>query len=351
MSEWIGFVVAFAITVALCKWLQPVAHRINLVDQPGGRKKHEGNVPLVGGIAMYLGLLAGLSATDPALVLDLKGLLIGGGLLLVVGFIDDLKPLPTLPRFVAQILAAFCMIFLDDVILRDFGNLIGNGTLNLGVWSIPLTIFATVGVINATNMSDGLDGLAGGLTLIATLSLGCIALLQKAGFSVPVIGTFAATIFGFLLLNIRHPWRKRAAIFMGNSGSMFLGFAIAWLLIYFSQLNLDVRLMHPVAALWIFALPLLDTVCIMLRRIIKGRSPFAPDREHFHHILLVAGYGVSKSVWLMLFIAMALAGAGVVSVGLSTPQMLLFSGFLFLFALYFWGMSHAWRVMKAIRVK
>jgi len=116
---------------------------------------------------------------------------------------------------------------------------------------------------------------------------------------------------------------------------------LAWLLIHSAQGETSV--MTPVTALWIFALPLLDTVCIMIRRIAKGRSPFAPDREHFHHILLVAGYSVKQSVWIMIGVATLLASIGYFALGANIPEQILFLGMLGLFGAYFWGMSHARR--------
>ena len=129
---------------------------------------------------------------------------------------------------------------------------------------------------------------------------------------------------------------------------MFLGLLLAWIFIQSAQG--EERIITPVTALWVFALPLLDTVCIMLRRIIKGRSPFAPDREHFHHILLVAGYSVKQSVWAMIGVAGFLSVVGLITLTANLPEQLMFIGMLFLFLLYFWGMSHAWRVMKVIRL-
>ncbi len=346
MENFPNYLFGFIVSVVLIWILQPIAKKISLVDKPGGRKKHLGQVPLIGGIAMMCGLISILfSLNEPIGVL--AGLLVGGALLLVVGTIDDLVSLSPFTRFLAQITAALIMVTTSSVYLKDFGFLLGNEAFSLGSWAIPITVFATVGVINAINMSDGMDGLAGGLVLVALFGLGFFNMTSGAGQHAHLFPALITVVTAFLIFNIRTPWRSHAQIFMGNGGSMLLGFIIAWLLIH--QTQGDQRAVNPVFALWILALPLLDTVCIMLRRILKGRSPFAPDREHFHHILLVAGYSVNQSVWIILCLASILAIMGVIGIYVNMPDIVMFIAFLALFACYFWGVSHAWRVMKVIK--
>ncbi len=343
----ISSVIAFLTTCLFIWTLQPVAHRISLVDKPGGRKKHDGNIPLIGGIAIFFGLIVGLLLCDQP-VADYKGLLVAGGILLIVGTVDDYIDLRASARFLAQITAAFIIIFADGILLTDLGNLFGTGALELGWFSTVFTLLAIVGVINATNMSDGMDGLAGGLSVVTVLALSIISYAQNQVIN-PLYLIILSTLVSFLLFNMRYKFNPSARIFIGNGGSMLLGLMLAWVLIHSTQSEPSV--IAPVTALWIFALPLLDTVCIMIRRIMKGQSPFAPDREHFHHILLVAGYSVKQSVWIMIGIASLLAIVGYVALAANIPEQVLFFGMLGLFGLYFWGMSHAWRVMKAIRVE
>lgn len=342
----ISSIIAFLTTCLFIWTLQPVAHHIDLVDKPGGRKKHDGNIPLIGGIAIFFGLIVGLILCNQP-VTDYKGLLIAGAMLLIVGTVDDYIDLRASARFLAQITAAFIIIFADGILLTDLGNLLGTGVLELSWFSTIFTLFAIVGVINATNMSDGMDGLAGGLAFVTVLALSIISFTQNNVVN-PVYLIVLATLFSFLLFNMRYKFNPTAKIFIGNGGSMLLGLMLAWLLIHSAQGENSV--MTPVTALWIFALPLLDTVCIMIRRIAKGKSPFSPDREHFHHILLVAGYSVKQSVWIMIGSASMLATVGYFALAVNIPEQILFMGMLGLFGLYFWGMSHAWRVMKVIRI-
>jgi UDP-GlcNAc:undecaprenyl-phosphate GlcNAc-1-phosphate transferase len=183
--------------------------------------------------------------------------------------------------------------------------------------------------------------------LVALASLGLAASVAGLDGMVPLFIVFIAVIAGFLKFNMRTPWLAKAQIFMGNGGSMFLGFVLAWFLISLSQGQH--RAISPVVAVWIFAIPLLDTVCVMLRRIIKGRSPFSPDREHFHHILLVAGYTVNQTVWIIAAIAAVFATVGLGAHYAGVDDRTLLTGILIIFALYFWAMSHAWKVMKVIK--
>jgi len=341
----ISSIIAFLTTCLFIWTLQPIAHRINLVDKPGGRKKHSGDIPLIGGIAIFFGLIVGLILCDQPIA-NYKGLLIGGGILLIVGTIDDYLDLRAATRFLAQITAAFIIIFADGILLTDLGNLFGTGVLELGWFSTIFTLFAIVGVINATNMSDGMDGLAGGLAFISVLALTIISFYENQ-FINPLYTVILCSLTAFLLFNKRFKWNPSAKIFMGNGGSMLLGLILAWLLIHSAQG--ETSTVTPVTALWVFALPLLDTVCIMIRRISKGRSPFAPDREHFHHILLVAGYSVKQSVWFMIIVAAMLAAIGYIGLQAKIPEQIMFFGMIALFGLYFWGMSHAWKVMKVIK--
>ncbi|MDH5693343.1 MAG: undecaprenyl-phosphate alpha-N-acetylglucosaminyl 1-phosphate transferase, partial [Gammaproteobacteria bacterium] len=225
------------------------------------------------------------------------------------------------------------------------GYLMGESLFTLNAWAVPLTIFATVGVINAINMSDGVDGLAGGLTLISLVCLGIVAGL--AGHQLfYLFAELIVVVLAFLIFNLRTPWRKKAKVFMGNGGSMFLGFVMAWSLINMSQGEHAV--FSPVTALWLFAVPLMDTVCIMLRRVLKRRSPFSPDRQHFHHALLRVGYTVNQSVWIMLGLSAVLAGFGLIGHYGGVPESIMFFSFVVLFTVYFVAMNRVWRSLTTM---
>ena len=336
---------------ALC-WLflrvgARVSEHIGLVDHPGGHKCHARPTPLVGGIAMAIAFFFAVLLLDFPLA-PYRFLFAGIMTLVVVGVLDDLRELPPERRIWAQILAALLMVSGGGVVLEDLGHLVASDwLLSLGVLAWPFTIFATVGVINAMNMSDGLDGLAASLALIALACLGLFAWRGEDYGTFAVLLILTSVLLPFLMINVRP--NGPALVFMGDAGSMFLGFSLAWLLIQVSQG--EDRLMAPVTALWIFALPLLDTVALLIRRSILGRSPFLGDREHLHHLLLAAGYTERETLLLMVVLAAAAAACGVAGELLGVPEPWMFGAFAALFGLYFWITLHMLRTRRPARAE
>lgn len=348
MTTVLAIVLACFATSALIVLLRPLAVAIGLVDLPDARKSHQGPIPLIGGVAIFIAVGAaclvpqatGLSAGAPEIV----SFLLGGLLLVCVGLVDDYIELSPFARLLAQTAAAIAMIY-GGIVLSDLGNLTPSGdTLWLGILAAPFTIFATIGVINALNMCDGLDGLSGSQALVSLTGFGIALSLWGYGGHAGLLLVLAGGVIGFLLFNMRLPGRSRAAIFLGDAGSMFLGFALTWFAISLSQG--PKRVLHPAAALWFIMVPIMDAVAMMLRRMIKGRSPFSPDREHLHHILLLAGYSVNQTVTIMAAIAAAGVVVGLASVWWRWPDLLVAGAFLGTGLLYFWMMMHAWRVMR-----
>ncbi|MDD3519403.1 MAG: MraY family glycosyltransferase [Chromatiales bacterium] len=338
---------ALVVTVVLILVLRPVAFRIGLVDHPGGRKNHAAVTPLIGGPAIFLGLAAALVFMNDVF-LTYDALLGGTLLLLLIGMLDDMHDLSVALRFGAQVMAALAMVYLGGVQVLDMGDLTGLGVTALGVASIPVTVFFVVGIINAFNMADGIDGLAGGVALVALL--GITALIAIAGGrieTVSVLVLLAVAVAGFLAFNLRHPWRERASVFLGDGGSTMLGFVIVWFMIELSQG--EGRAFTPITAAWLVALPLLDTLSVMIRRVMRGRNPFAPDHEHLHHILKRAGYTDRQTVAVLLGFSSLLAGIGIAAHLLDVPDPLMFYAFMAALALYLYVMSNAWRCMKLAR--
>jgi UDP-GlcNAc:undecaprenyl-phosphate/decaprenyl-phosphate GlcNAc-1-phosphate transferase len=310
-----------------------------LVDRPGGRKAHARPTPLVGGVAMFTAFVVStltLGIHWPGY----RHLIAGSLLLVVVGALDDARGLSPRLRFAAQIVASLLMAVGAGVVLDDFGQLLlPTQVFSLWVFAVPITLFSTVGVINAVNMTDGLDGLAASLILISIFGLGIIAWSRGEIQLIGGLILLAGAILAFLLSNLRP--NVPGLVFMGDAGSLFLGFVLAWFLIEVSQG--EHRLLPPVTALWLFALPLVDTISMMLRRILMGRSPFLADREHFHHVLLAAGFSPKQTLVLMVLLALAGVGVGLTGYFLGIEQRLMFLGFLSLFALHFWTIMRAWR--------
>ncbi|MDH4023163.1 MAG: undecaprenyl/decaprenyl-phosphate alpha-N-acetylglucosaminyl 1-phosphate transferase [Gammaproteobacteria bacterium] len=341
--------VALLATVLLIAVLRPLAVRVGLIDLPNERKNHGAPTPLVGGLAIYSGLVIGffLCRDGPTSLAETEIYsFFGAGLLLVVvGVIDDFVELSPLIKFAAQILAALLMIFGAGIVLTDLGALTPTGSLlQLGILAIPFTIFATLGIINALNMSDGLDGLSGSLSLTSLSGLIIAAYLWGENADVTLVLSLGAAILGFLLFNRRLLGRQRASIFMGDAGSMFLGLALTWFAISLSQG--EARALRPSAALWFLMVPIFDAVSMMLRRIRKGRSPFAADREHLHHVFLLAGYSVNETVAIMVGFASLGVFAGLASIYYAVPELIVSGGFLLAGIGYFWLINHSWKVMR-----
>ncbi|CAK0779180.1 UDP-GlcNAc:undecaprenyl-phosphate/decaprenyl-phosphate GlcNAc-1-phosphate transferase [Gammaproteobacteria bacterium] len=214
----------------------------------------------------------------------MMGLLCSTSLLVGLGILDDFHELSAWPRFVGQIMAAVAMYFVGGISIENLGALFGEGDVVLGPVALPFTVFATVGVINAFNMIDGIDGLAGGLSLISILFFSFLAGLGDHHTDLVMLMLLGAAIVAFLLFNLRFPGRPFALVFMGDAGSMFLGFMLCWFAVGLSQG--EHRAMAPVTALWILAVPLFDTLSVMIRRLTNGKSPFIADRGHLHHMLM-----------------------------------------------------------------
>lgn len=326
--------------------LRPVAQKVGLLDCPGGRKCHEGSVPLIGGIAIYIGfLLAAFLSVD--LLPQYRGILAASVVILIVGALDDFNELTAKPRLIAQVIVALMLVYVGDRVLLDLGELVNEETVVLGMLAVPFTVVSVVGVINSLNMIDGIDGLAASVALVILLMflsvVSLAGIVTDASLLLAVIGGLSA----FLLFNLPVSWNRSFKIFLGDSGSMFLGLVLVWCCIKFTQG--EHALISPVTALWFMAYPVMDTVAIMVRRMMKGRSPFSADRDHLHHVLLHAGLSVRKSLALIVLINLIFGAVGLLGHHFDVPHNIMFFAFLILFALYFYTMLHAWRFMKVVR--
>ncbi len=337
------FATSFAFSVCIICALRPLAVRIGLVDTPCKRKQHVGHIPLVGGLAIYAAVLA-MGLIFPFWRAQHGGWLIGLGLaLLLIGLADDKWQVSASIRFLVEIGCSLVAAVYCDVRLDDLGSLLPGVGGTLFWLAIPLTVVGAVGAINSFNMSDGVDGLAGGL---ATLTFGALAWLAYPSNTAVALQltSLVGILLGFLVYNSRFFGRKRASIFMGDGGSILIGFALAWYLIRLSQGPGAV--ITPASALWLFALPLMDTMSIMSRRIARGQSPFAADREHLHHLLLATGLSVNATVLVKMSAQLVCILLGIASILLKVPTWIVFVLFVGLFAMYTVGMKRAWQVMR-----
>ena len=336
---------SFVVAVAAILLLGKIAPALGLLDKPCERKAHDGHVPLVGGLGIFIALA--LHYLFFGSVYPYAGtLLLLAAPLVVVSALDDRQHISHKIRLVFQALAALGMVLLTPAQLLDLGRLSGE-LLVLGALAVPFTVFATVGVINAMNFTDGVDGLAGGLAFIAIAFMAYMA--NGAGATAaPFLVVLLAAIFAFLLFNARWTGRRKAVVFLGDAGSVLLGFVIAWFLIELSQG--EARAFRPVTALWFFAVPLIDTVTSIMRRIERGCSPFAPDREHFHHVLNRLGLNDNQAVLTIYLFAFLFGAVGVLGERYQWSEPLLCSAFLGVLGIYYFILMHAWRAMRVIKL-
>lgn len=292
MALFLSFLIAMFVTMLLIPPLMRTAQRWQFVDLPNERKVHTQAVPRIGGIAMVIGAVIPIALwlmPDREII----GLMAGIAIILVFGVWDDRRDLHWRVKIVGQLLASVCVVWLGDVRIGML-PFIGMETLPDTI-AIPLTIFVLLGVTNAINLSDGLDGLAGGTTL---LSLGMIALLGYLHDQMVIVMVALAvigSILGFLRFNT-YP----ASIFMGDGGSQFLGFSLGVLVIV---LTLQPHSpMSSALALPLLGLPLLDTAMVMVQRLRAGRSPFSADKNHIHHKLLTLGFDHYEAVFAIYLV-------------------------------------------------
>lgn len=302
----LDMVIAFLVSSVVLAALYPLAPMIGLMDHPGERRKiHRHAVPPIGGIAIFSGLVAGSLLSLPFTAPHLYGMA-GAFLLVLVGALDDRFGLGPRVRLVAQVVAALLLTLGCGVRLTSLGDLLGFGPIDLGVFSVPFTVFAMVGVVNAVNMIDGIDGLAGGLILIA---LGTLLLLASeiGPIQILLLATIAALI-PYLVCNLELFGVTGRKIFLGDAGSLLLGYILVWALVDAAG---PAGSIDPVTALWIIAIPLMDTLRVMGRRILQGVSPFSADAGHLHHFLSRVFHSTRKALIVMLATAILLTGVGV----------------------------------------
>ena len=303
----LNILVAFLISSLVLAALFPLAPMIGLMDHPGERRKvHRHSVPPIGGIAIFSGLAASTLLALPLGTPQLYGMA-GAALLVLVGAVDDRFGLGPRVRLVAQVVAALLLSIGGGVTLTSLGDVLGLGPIDLGVFSVPFTVFAMVGIINAVNMIDGIDGLAGGLILIALASL--LLLAPEIGpIQILLLATIAALI-PYLICNLELFGVTGRKIFLGDAGSLLLGYILVWALV--DAAAGPSRSIDAVTALWLVAIPLMDTLRVMGRRILHGVSPFSADAGHLHHFLSRIFRSTRKALILMLGAAILLTGIGI----------------------------------------
>lgn len=312
------FMASFSLCLLAILALRPVAITLKLIDRPGGRKSHVGDVPVVGGLAMLLGMVLGLGIL-PLPHATTGSLLAACAILVTVGLIDDRFSLSPWARLPVQVVAAIVVMIGTRAAVETLGTPFGTGEIRLdGMFSYVFTVLVTVGAINAFNMLDGMDGLAGALAMVA---LGALAIVANDGEMIVALSAsvvLMGVVGAFLVANLPISLNRELRCFMGDSGSTLLGFCVAWLCVDVSQAPISAA--QPVTILWIVALPLFDLFWTVIRRTLRGISPFKPDNGHLHHLVLRAGFSERGAFTLIVLLSIILASFGLVIDWLGVPD-------------------------------
>lgn len=302
MSYFLLFITSLITTLLLVPPIKKLAFVTGALDEPSDRKVHASIKPRLGGLAIFFGfILTYLIYLQQ--YQQHQGILIGMVVVVFIGIVDDAVGLDPKLKLLGQVVAAMAAMILSGVHINILGGVLGSN-FSLGLLSYPLTLFWIVGITNAINLSDGLDGLAGGISLIAFSSFGFLAYYRQDYLIFSLCLVLVGCILGFLKYNT-HP----AEIFMGDTGSLFLGYSLGTLSIagHFKSIT-TLTLITPILVLLI---PIADTLWAIVRRLYEGRSPFSADKKHFHHRLLSTGMNHSQTVCVIYGLSTALSACAV----------------------------------------
>lgn len=321
--------IPFVFVALIIPVIKRIAFHVGALDIPDERKVHKKPMPRLGGLGIYAGFLLGYILFGEHTYM-MNSILIGSFILIITGMIDDIKPLDAKYKIIGQLLACLIVVFYGEVLLKDVSFF--NIYIDFGVFAFPITILFMLGCINCMNLIDGLDGLAGGISCIFFLTIAIISFFQNSiglGFELSFIITLImlGSTGGFLVHNF-----NPAKIFMGDSGSMFLGFIISIITILGFKATLMSSIIIP---MFILVVPILDTLFAIIRRKIKGESVIMPDKSHIHHQLLRRNFSVRKTVLIIYLITALFSTASVIYVLVNNVIGYIIYGILMLFVIIF----------------
>lgn len=305
-----AFAVALIVSFTIMPLVILLANKTGALDAPNARKVHKKPIPRIGGLGIYAGFMAAIIfvavkfGLDAEMLKETVGLIVSGTLIVALGLVDDYKNLPAKVKLLGQICAAGVLVVLFDVRIDFVTDPFGD-YLYLDSLAIPATMFWLVGLTNTVNLIDGLDGLAAGVASIASFTILLIALEQNFILVAVFTAALAGAAVGFLKYNF-----NPAQIFMGDTGSMFLGFMLAGISVTGAVKSVaTIALIVPIFAL---GLPILDTTFAIIRRVRGGVPIFKPDKGHLHHRLLSVGFTQRQAV-LLMYVISALFGLSAIA--------------------------------------
>lgn len=299
----LAFITAFGLTYVAIPSIISVARKKNLVDEPGERRSHNVSTPSLGGIAIFAGVIFSIILWTPfTYFADLQYILCAFIIIFLIGAKDDIDPISPKIKFMAQIFAAFILVFTAKIRITSFYGIFGIEDLPI-IWSYLFSMLTIIVIINAFNLIDGINGLSGSIGALICCTFGTwFLMIDKVELAIVAFATTGA-IIAFLYYNV-----TPAKIFMGDTGSLLLGLVCSILAIQFIEQN---RILEnssyyvrsaPSVAIGIMILPLFDTLRVFVLRIIRGKSPFSPDKNHIHHLLLDVGLNHMQSTGVLVFV-------------------------------------------------
>lgn len=328
----VSFFIASFSTFLAISLLRPFAISINLVDFPNNRKPHQGVIPLIGGVSMYIGIVVSLLVSSYDLN-QYNFFLLASLIIVMVGVLDDHQNISVSLRLLLQVLVAIILVSVESTSIVSVGSLLGSNEIVLNEWAFLFSVLAIIAGMNAVNMLDGIHGLAGSNSFVTIMSV-----ILLSGGNISQQNIFIAILVCsvlpvFLIYNLCIGISKNKRIFMGDAGSMLMGLIIAWLLINLSQG--ESRVFAPVTALWLFSLPLIEMLTSILRRLFSGKSPFKPDLNHTHHLLIRMGFQHKNTLLLMFITNTVFVLIGILGEIYGVAESFMFFGFLMVFIFYF----------------
>ncbi len=322
---------AFVVTVFVLWGGRIAALRVGFADKPGGRKKHDNPVPPIGGLAIipvFLGI-SHLAGFDTIVPWPLSAALLA---LLAMGALDDARSIPSQVKFALIILIACFLVIFGEAQIGSLGNLFGFGKVELGAGSKVFTILSLALLMNAVNMMDGVDGLAGGFCALVAFWMMVVCAGAGNWEAFGALAVLLATMAGFLVFNMRAPWRKSASVFLGDAGALSLGLLLGWFCIKLSQG--PAAPLEPATVIWIIAIPVMDAFALFIARSVRGLHPFNADRRHLHHRVQDYGMTPARTTCIILALIACFALIGFVAQAQGVPAYFLFYAWLGVFILH-----------------
>lgn len=341
---WLTYLSIFVVSFMALLIARPISQAIGLVDKPNYRKRHHGAIPLIGGVSLFCGNIAFYAIEWQQMqhpYLYLSSIVA----LFIIGVLDDRFDISPFIRGVVQVSIALAIIY-HGLSIHSLGQIIAPFNIELGFGGAILTIFVIIGVINAFNMIDGIDGLLSSLSCVSFAGIGTLMYLD--GQQPLAYWCFAIIIIllPYTLFNL-NAFGKEKKVFMGDSGSTQIGFTLIWILLLSTQSkNYTVS---PITGLWLIAIPVIDMIAIILRRLKKGKSPFKADRLHIHHLMVRSGLSSHQALAIITFGAIVCCCVGVLGETRYWNQWAMSLALIILYLLYSYSINHAWRVIRWIK--